>query len=83
MTRSAVTLRSEVSMICYHDRDSGAEEVANALLSDGARASKKGKEINTWYSGKAHHSAGNVQALVVPGGVRLWVSDIFPAASMT
>jgi len=42
----------------------------------GKKTSKKGKEIDTWYSGKAHRPAGNVQALAAPGGVPLWVSDV-------
>ena len=40
----------------------------------GTKTSKKGREINRWYSGKAHHSAGNVQALSAPGSIPLWVS---------
>ena len=38
------------------------------------KTSRKGKEIDKWYSGKAHEPAGNVQALAAPGGVPLWVS---------
>ena len=34
----------------------------------GKKTSKKGKEIDTWYSGKAREPAGNVQALAAPGG---------------
>ena len=30
------------------------------------KISKKGKEIDSWYSGKAHHPGGNVQALAAP-----------------
>ncbi len=30
------------------------------------KTSKKGKEIDKWYSGKAHEPAGNVQALAAP-----------------
>jgi DDE superfamily endonuclease len=40
------------------------------------KTSRKGKEIDKWYSGKAHRPAGNVQALAAPGGVPLWVSDV-------
>jgi hypothetical protein len=32
----------------------------------GKKTSKKGKEIDKWYSGKAHRPAGNVQALAAP-----------------
>ena len=45
------------------------------------KTSKKGKEIDKWYSGKAHHAAGNVQALAAPGGVPLWVSDVLPGST--
>ena len=45
------------------------------------KTSRKGKEIDKWYSGKAHHSAGNVQALAAPGGVPLWVSDVRPGST--
>ena len=47
----------------------------------GKKISKKGKEIDTWYSGKAHEPAGNVQALSAPGGVPLWVSDVLPGST--
>jgi DDE superfamily endonuclease len=47
----------------------------------GKKISRKGKEIDTWYSGKAHHPAGNVQALAAPGGVPLWVSDVLPGST--
>ena len=47
----------------------------------GKKTSKKGKEIDKWYSGKAHEPAGNVQALAAPGGVPLWVSDVRPGST--
>ena len=34
----------------------------------GTKTSREGKEIDAWYSGKAHQPAGNVQALAAPGG---------------
>ena len=45
------------------------------------KTSRKGKEIDKWYSGKAHQPAGNVQALTAPGGVPLWVSDVLPGST--
>lgn len=45
------------------------------------KTSRKGKEIDKWYSGKAHEPAGNVQALAAPGGVPLWVSDALPGST--
>ena len=47
----------------------------------GKKTSKKGTQIDRWYSGKAHHSAGNVQALAAPGGIPLWVSDVLPGST--
>jgi hypothetical protein len=47
----------------------------------GKKTSKKGKEIDAWYSGKAHEPAGNVQALAAPGGVPLRVSDVLPGST--
>ena len=47
----------------------------------GKKTSKKGKEIDAWYSGKAHQPAGNIQALAAPGGVPLWVSDVRPGST--
>jgi hypothetical protein len=45
------------------------------------KTSRKGKEIDKWYSGKAHEPAGNVQALAAPGGVPLWASDVLPGST--
>jgi hypothetical protein len=43
--------------------------------------SRKGREIDRWYSGKAHHPGGNIQALAAPGGVPLWISDVLPGST--
>ena len=43
--------------------------------------SRKGREIDRWYSGKAHHPGGTVQALSAPHGVPLWVSDVLPSST--
>jgi hypothetical protein len=34
--------------------------------------SVKGKQIDLWYSGKAHEPGGNIQALLAPNGFPLW-----------
>ena len=57
--------------------DRAAEQGLPYLILDGTlvssdrcadkKTSKKGKEIDKWYSGKAHEPAGNVQALAAPG----------------
>ena len=71
--------------------DKAAEQGLPYLILDGTlissdrcadkKTSKKGKEIDKWYSGKAHEPAGNVQALAAPGGVPLWVSDVLPGST--
>ena len=45
------------------------------------KTSRKGKEIDNWYSGKAHRPAGNVQGLAGPGGVPVWVSEVSPGST--
>lgn len=45
------------------------------------KLSRKGREIDRWYSGKAHHPGGNVQALSAPRGIPLWVSDVLPGST--
>ena len=45
------------------------------------KTSRKGREIDAWYSGKAHEPAGNVQGLAAPGGVPLWISDVLPGST--
>jgi hypothetical protein len=40
--------------------------------------SAKGATINAWYSGKHRTPGGNVQAIVRPDGLPVWVSDVLP-----
>jgi hypothetical protein len=40
--------------------------------------SLKGAPINSWYSGKHHDFGGNIQALMRPDGLPIWVSDVVP-----
>lgn len=40
--------------------------------------SRKGREIDLWYSGKKKDFGGNVQALFYPDGRPMWVSDVLP-----
>ncbi len=41
-------------------------------------SSRKGKTIDSWYSGKAHDFGGNIQGLFTPAGIPLWVSPASP-----
>jgi hypothetical protein len=43
--------------------------------------SRKGREIDGWYSGRAHAPGGNIQALSAPRGVPVWVSDVLPGST--
>jgi hypothetical protein len=40
--------------------------------------SAKGEPINAWYSGKHHAPGGNIQAVMRPDGLPIWVSDVLP-----
>jgi hypothetical protein len=40
--------------------------------------SVKGKTINAWYSGKHRAPGGNVQAVIRPDGLPVWVSEVAP-----
>ena len=42
--------------------------------------SVKGKQIDLWYSGKAHEHGGNIQAVMAPSGFPLWVADVEPGS---
>jgi hypothetical protein len=42
--------------------------------------SVKGEVIDVWYSGKAHHHGGNVQAVARPDGFPLWISQAEPGS---
>ena len=42
--------------------------------------SVKGKEIDAWYSGKAHRHGGNCQAVMLPGGLPLWIGPAEPGS---
>jgi hypothetical protein len=41
-------------------------------------ASVKGETINAWYSGKHRAPGGNVQAVIRPDGLPVWVSEVAP-----
>ena len=45
--------------------------------------SRKGREIDRWYSGKAHAFGGNIQALFTPSGIRCGSLRSCPAEPMT
>lgn len=42
--------------------------------------STKGKVIDLWYSGKAHHHGGNLQAVMRPDGLPIWISAVEPGS---
>ena len=40
--------------------------------------SRKGRDIDLWYSGKTKDFGGNIQGLFYPGGLPAWISDVLP-----
>jgi DDE superfamily endonuclease len=40
--------------------------------------SRKGRDIDLWYSGKKKDFGGNIQGLFYPGGLPMWVSGVLP-----
>jgi DDE superfamily endonuclease len=40
--------------------------------------SRKGRDIDLWYSGKKKDFGGNIQGLFYPGGLPVWVSGVLP-----
>jgi DDE superfamily endonuclease len=40
--------------------------------------SRKGRDIDLWYSGKTKGFGGNIQGLFYPDGLPMWVSDVLP-----
>ena len=47
---------------------------------DEKTTSVKGKQVDLWYSGKAHEHGGNIQAVMEPDGFPLWVADVEPGS---
>lgn len=59
--------------------------VLDGKVFDSDRSSEKttsvqGKQIDLWYSGKAHAHGGNIQALCSPDGFPLWIADVEPGS---
>jgi hypothetical protein len=42
--------------------------------------SRKGETIDLWYSGKRHDFGGNIQAVMRPDGLPVWVSGVEPGS---
>ena len=45
------------------------------------KTSKKGKPVDAWYSGKSSGFGGNIQAVMRPDGLPVWVSDVEPGST--
>ena len=43
--------------------------------------SVKGREIHRWYSGRVHRHGGNVQAVMLPGGLPAWAGPAEPGCA--
>ena len=44
------------------------------------KVSRKGREIDRWYSGKKKDFGGNIQGLMYPGGLPMWISGVLPGS---
>jgi hypothetical protein len=55
-------------------------KIFSADRCDEKTMSVKGKQIDLWYSGKAHEHGGNVQAVSGPDGFPLWMADVEPGS---
>lgn len=44
----------------------------------GKKLNRKGEPVDVWYAGKTHDFGGNVQALMDPRGIPLWLSEVLP-----
>jgi hypothetical protein len=44
------------------------------------KTSKKGQVIDLWFSGKAHHHGGNLQAVMRADGLPIWISAVEPGS---
>jgi hypothetical protein len=56
-------------------------KIFSADRCDEKTMSVKGKQIDLWYSGKAHEHGGNIQAVSGPNGFPLWVADVEPGST--
>lgn len=43
--------------------------------------SRKGEAIDLWYSGKTHDFGGNIQAVMRPDGLPVWISAVEPGST--
>jgi len=64
--------REEVTYLILDGKVIESDRLTESVIS------RKGHEIDAWYSGKTHRFGGNVQALMDPRGVPRWVSDGLP-----
>jgi hypothetical protein len=55
-------------------------KVVDADRCSAKTTSKKGKQIDLWYSGKTHDFGGNIQAVMRPDGFPIWVFDVEPGS---
>lgn len=45
-----------------------------------AKTSKKGDQIDAWYCGKTAGFGGNIQAVMRPDGLPIWISEVTPGS---
>ena len=54
--------------------------IAAGRLSE-TKISRKGRGIDSWYSGRTQGFGGNIRALMASNGIPLWVSDVLPGST--
>jgi hypothetical protein len=55
-------------------------KVVNTDRCQAKTISRKGKEIDLWYSGKKHDFGGNIQGVMRPDGLPVWISEVEPGS---
>jgi DDE superfamily endonuclease len=53
-------------------------KIVSASRCHAKTVSRKGRDIDLWYSGKKKDFGGNIQGLFYPGGLPVWVSGVLP-----
>ena len=89
----AVEVLAEKAPSLREALDKAVEQALPYLILDGTlvssdrcaqkKTSRKGREIDAWYSGKAHEPDGNVQGLAAPAVSRCGSATCCPAVLMT
>lgn len=67
-----MAFRRGIGRSCRHADGSG--------VSGNRREGARGKPVDLWYSGRKHRYGANIQAMTLPGGFPIWISDAEPGS---